>query len=151
MMKFIQLSLAAAILCVTSHAFSISSPAQTTRARIPIYMTNNGLIPTENESIATTTTSDEQKSKRYQLQQFTKTLLDRMDTMKSAGLYSDDNNDGLVPMEAGFKTNVGLLLGAFLFKWYRARFITKVSDVQYFLYLCFFLICRSKCLGWESS
>ena len=148
MMKFIQLSLAAAILCVTSHAFSISSPTQTTRARIPIYMTNNGLIPTENESIAII--SDEQKSKRYQLQQFTKTLFNRMDTMKSAGLYSD-NNDGLVPMEAGFKTNVGLLLGAFLFKWYRARFITKVSDVQYFLYLCFFLICRSKCLGWESS
>jgi hypothetical protein len=32
----------------------------------------------------------------------------------------------MVPMQSGFKTNVGLLVAAFLFKWYRARFITKV-------------------------
>jgi len=43
--------------------------------------------------------------------------------MKAAGLIDNEN---MVPMQAGFKTNVGLLVGAFLFKWYRARFITKI-------------------------
>lgn len=51
-----------------------------------------------------------------------------MDTMKSAGLVEECGD--LVPMEAGFKTNVGLLFGAFLFKWYRARFVNKVSGVM---------------------
>lgn len=46
----------------------------------------------------------------------------RMDTMQAAGL----SKEGVVPMQSGFKTNVMLLVGAFLFKWYRARFITKV-------------------------
>ena len=46
-----------------------------------------------------------------------------MDTLRSAGLY----DDGMVPMQSGFKTNVMLLVGAFMFKWYRARFINKVS------------------------
>mmetsp|Transcript_15098 Transcript_15098/g.27281 ORF Transcript_15098/g.27281 Transcript_15098/m.27281 type:complete len:324 (+) Transcript_15098:185-1156(+) len=49
---------------------------------------------------------------------------ERMDTMKAAGLYDDD--DGLVPMQMGFKRNVGLLVAAFMFKWYRARFINKI-------------------------
>ena len=47
---------------------------------------------------------------------------ERMDTLKAAGLY----DDGMVPMRSGFKTNVGLLVAAFMFKWYRARFINKV-------------------------
>jgi hypothetical protein len=45
-----------------------------------------------------------------------------MNTMKAAGLC--DNR--MKPLQSGFKTNVGLLIGAFLFKWYRARFINKV-------------------------
>lgn len=51
-----------------------------------------------------------------------------MDTFKSAGLTTamDADNKDVIPMQAGFKTNVGLLVGAFLFKWYRARFVTKV-------------------------
>lgn len=56
---------------------------------------------------------------------------DRMDTLKEAGLYDnndccDANGDSMAPMHSGFKTNVGLLIGAFLFKWYRARFINKI-------------------------
>jgi len=47
---------------------------------------------------------------------------ERMDTLKAAGLY----DDGMVPMRSGFKANVGLLVAAFMFKWYRARFINKV-------------------------
>lgn len=56
---------------------------------------------------------------------------ERMDTLKAAGLHDETN--GLVPMQSGFKTNVGLLVGAFLFKWYRARFITKVCVCMFFL------------------
>lgn len=57
---------------------------------------------------------------------------ERMDTLKAAGLYSLSNNDNcserdMIPiMHSGFKTNVGLLIGAFMFKWYRARFINKI-------------------------
>ena len=50
--------------------------------------------------------------------------------MKVAGLYdqmTDKDGNELVPMQAGFKMNVGLLVAAFMFKWYRARFINKVS------------------------
>mmetsp|Transcript_20859 Transcript_20859/g.37660 ORF Transcript_20859/g.37660 Transcript_20859/m.37660 type:complete len:303 (-) Transcript_20859:252-1160(-) len=49
---------------------------------------------------------------------------ERMDTLKAAGFYNDA--DGLVPMQSGFKSNVGLLVAAFMFKWYRARFINKI-------------------------
>lgn len=60
-------------------------------------------------------------SKLHRVKQFGLQAWERMDTMKAAGLA-----DGVVPLNAGFKTNVGLLVGAFLFKWYRARFVTKV-------------------------
>ena len=56
----------------------------------------------------------------------------RMDTMKTAGLC----DNGIEPLQSGFKTNVGLLIGAFLFKWYRARFINKVC-MLYVSYVCF--------------
>lgn len=49
-------------------------------------------------------------------------VLGRMDTMRSAGLTVGRHP----PMQMGFKSNVGLLVGAFLFKWYRARFINKI-------------------------
>jgi len=47
----------------------------------------------------------------------------RMDTMKSAGFYRDKS---LVPMQMGFKSNIGVFVGLFMWKWYRARFITKI-------------------------
>ena len=49
-----------------------------------------------------------------------------MDTLREAGLYDED---GVVPMQSGFKSSVGLFVGMMLFKWYRARFITKVCIV----------------------
>lgn len=63
-------------------------------------------------------------SVRQRIQKVGLKAWERMDTLKAAGLYDETN--GLVPMQSGFKTNVGLLVGAFLFKWYRARFITKI-------------------------
>ena len=64
------------------------------------------------------------QSVRRRIKQLGLQTWERMDTLRAAGLYDDDS--GLVPMQSGFKMNVGLLVGAFLFKWYRARFITKV-------------------------
>jgi len=55
-----------------------------------------------------------------------KQIWERMDTMKAAGLC----DNGMEPLQSGFKTNVGLLVAAFLFKWYRARFINKVCCVS---------------------
>lgn len=69
---------------------------------------------------------------------------ERMDTLKSAGLC----DDGMMPMRSGFKTNVGLLVAAFMFKWYRARFINKVSvcpSRQYFT-LTLSLLSLSNCV-----
>ena len=57
---------------------------------------------------------------------------ERMDTLRSAGLY----DDGMMPMHSGFKTNVGLLIAAFMFKWYRARFINKVRGSACLQVLC---------------
>jgi len=47
---------------------------------------------------------------------------ERADTLKAAGLH----DDGAVPMQSGFKSTVLTFTGLFLWKWYRARFITKI-------------------------
>lgn len=47
---------------------------------------------------------------------------ERMDTLKAAGFY----DHGPAPLQAGFKSSCGMLAGALLFKWYRARFINKI-------------------------
>lgn len=61
-------------------------------------------------------------SVRQRIRKACSSAWERMDTLKAAGLC----DDGSVPMQSGFKRNVGVLIGLFLFKWYRARFITKV-------------------------
>jgi len=71
-----------------------------------------------------TSTVRNSPSKRQRLQKAGLRVWERMDTMKAAGLC--DDGDGMVPMQAGFKRNVGLLFAAFMFKWYRARFINKI-------------------------
>ena len=70
--------------------------------------------PTTKASIAS--------SLRQRLRSSGEQVWERMDTMKAAGLC----DNGMEPLQSGFKTNVGLLIAAFLFKWYRARFINKV-------------------------
>ena len=68
--------------------------------------------------------NDKSLSIRQRIKTTGRLVWERMDTMKSSGLY--DNEDGLVPMQSGFKANVGLFVAALLFKWYRARFINKI-------------------------
>ena len=68
--------------------------------------------------------NDKSLSIRQRIKTTGRIVWERMDTMKSSGLY--DNEDGLVPMQSGFKANVGLFAAALLFKWYRARFINKI-------------------------
>ncbi|KAL7534111.1 hypothetical protein ACHAXR_005634 [Thalassiosira sp. AJA248-18] len=68
-------------------------------------------------------TSPKRSSVRQRIKKAGLQTWERMDTLKAAGLYDED---GMVPMQSGFKSNVGLLVGAFLFKWYRARFVTKI-------------------------
>jgi len=68
--------------------------------------------------------NDRPMSIRQRIKTTGRIVWERMDTMKSSGLY--DNEDGLVPMQSGFKANVGIFVAALLFKWYRARFINKI-------------------------
>ncbi|KAL7495813.1 hypothetical protein ACHAWT_006311 [Skeletonema menzelii] len=64
-------------------------------------------------------------TRRQRIQSKLLQLYKRTNTLQAAGLYNDNNNDPQ-PLQAGFKSNVMILVGAFLFKWYRARFINKI-------------------------
>ena len=110
-------------------AFSSISPSKTAR----VSRTHLGSFSRDLETKQSITDSKiYKKSKLQRIQQFGLAAWERMDTMKAAGLSNDPE---LVPMNAGFKTNVGLLVGAFLFKWYRARFVNKVRYSCYFVLL----------------
>ena len=85
---------------------------------------NDELVPSLQFIKATSQNNNKKLTKRIRIKAAGQLVLERMDTFKAAGLYDDDSN--LVPMQSGFKSNVGLLVGAFLFKWYRARFINKI-------------------------
>jgi hypothetical protein len=101
-----------------------------------ILITNNSIMD-HTKSIGNDNDDDDDRFKR--IRTWVKIAWERMDTLKAAGLYNlnsntnNDNNNGnnerdrISPvLHSGFKTNVGLLIGAFLFKWYRARFINKI-------------------------
>ena len=110
-------------------AFSSISPSKTAR----VSRTHLSCFSRDLETKQSITDSKiYKKSKLQRIQQFGLAAWERMDTMKAAGLSNDPE---LVPMNAGFKTNVGLLVGAFLFKWYRARFVNKVRYSCYFVLL----------------
>lgn len=61
-------------------------------------------------------------SVRQRMQKAAFLAWERTDTLKAAGFY----DDGPVPLQSGFKSNVGMLVAAFMFKWYRARFVNKI-------------------------
>jgi hypothetical protein len=100
-----------------------------------ILITNNNGIMDHPKSIGN---DNEDKDRLKRIRTLVKIVWERMDTLKAAGLYnlSNTNNgncncnterDVISPvLHSGFKTNVGLLIGAFMFKWYRARFINKI-------------------------
>lgn len=120
-MKLI-MKLVLALLCSAAivDAFSTVSPSRTSR----ITRSNAMMMPNNLEPEPSMTDDNRPTQSQLQLiQKFGRKAWERMDTMKAAGLADGD----IVPMKSGFKTNIGLLVGAFLFKWYRARFVTKVS------------------------
>lgn len=113
-------SVAAAIVG-TSYAFSAISTSPTCRtSRHAIFMSDPQTDQANNKKSTKLTRSSISKYQR--IKNAGVQAWERMDTMKAAGF----ERDVMVPMQSGFKTNVGLLVAAFLFKWYRARFITKV-------------------------
>ena len=117
MTLFARLSIIA-LCAATVAAFSTVSPSRISRTS-----PNNAIFMSHDETGQCNMEHRVyQQSKVQRIQQIGSQVWERMDTMKAAGLA----DDGMVPMNAGFKTNVALLVGAFLFKWYRARFITKV-------------------------
>lgn len=57
---------------------------------------------------------------------FGKNILDRSDTLSSAGFYDPDQSP-YPPVVAGAKTNITLFLLALGYKWYRSIFINKLA------------------------
>lgn len=53
-------------------------------------------------------------------------VLDRFDTLKSAGFSSTSSRRPLLMRGPGFKRIAFFLFVGFMYKWYRARFINKV-------------------------
>uniref|UniRef100_A0A7S2L1A9 Rubredoxin-like domain-containing protein n=1 Tax=Skeletonema marinoi TaxID=267567 RepID=A0A7S2L1A9_9STRA len=77
------------------------------------------------QQISDDTTAASSTTRRQRIQSKLLQLYERTNTLKAAGLYNN-KDPNLQPLQSGFKSNVGILVGAFLFKWYRARFINKI-------------------------
>jgi hypothetical protein len=54
-------------------------------------------------------------------------VIDRLDTLKSAGLVDPNSPRPLLMRGPGFKRIFFWLFVGFMYKWYRARFINKVT------------------------
>jgi len=100
------------------HDYSVAPKAMYSRSNLKSSLEDIDEIPINEPSVFSTS------SWRQRIIKAGTKAWERTDTLRAAGLCSTEEN--LLPMQAGFKTNVGLLVAAFLFKWYRARFITKI-------------------------
>ena len=92
------------------------------------------IIPSEIQRDLNVQTKDETSKPKT----FGQVLLDRSDTLRSAGFYdvnineessgSGASNNQYPPLTAGAKTNITLFLVALGYKYYRSIFINKVSQ-----------------------
>lgn len=71
---------------------------------------------------------DTKTNKRQVLQTMAQVVLERSDTLRSAGFYEKQNENYFEPLVAGAKTNIILFCLALGYKWYRSIFINKVRD-----------------------
>lgn len=147
MRSIIAISVAACAAMVhTSSAFTCPSASLAASPRVPasqrrvagagsaVFMSSGArgdeeLVPSlqfMNKEVEASAPSRGEKSVRQRLRRAGLKAWERMDTLRAAGLCDDEDGGGLVPMHSGFKRNVGLLVAAFLWKWYRARFINKI-------------------------
>ena len=109
-------------------AFSLTPKQQ--RMFIP-----SKIIPSEIQrdlNVQTRTRDEKSKPKT-----FGQVLLDRSDTLRSAGFYdvnineesgATSSNNQYPPLTAGARTNITLFLVALGYKYYRSIFINKVSE-----------------------
>lgn len=125
-MRSISLAVVAtAVVAMTSAVSAFvapASPVRTTRTTAASMTVMMSIEPASTAAAAASPPSPSSVSWRRRAAGFGCRMLERSDTLRAAGLLDGDK----VPVYAGFKSNVGLLVGAFLFKWYRARFITKI-------------------------
>jgi hypothetical protein len=105
-MKTVLASSILTLLIRESVSFSVGSPS---------------LIAVRNEKEEST------RSKRQEaLKNMGQVVLERSDTLRSAGFYDKHSDDHLDPLVAGAKTNIILFCLALGYKWYRSVFINKV-------------------------
>ena len=136
---------------------SLQPQQEVVAGRSPILFANHNdedkLLPSLQFITKQSKPKEKEKSSsiRQRIKAFGKLTIERTNTLKAAGLHDEEN--GLVPMQAGFKTNVGLLVGAFLFKWYRARFINKIPvwdrQPQWYVSLC--VMCATQSFNLDIS
>lgn len=115
-MKIVFAASILSLLLRESDSFSIGSPS-----RIVAVHHNNE----KDESTTATTTT---RSKRQVFQNMGQVVLERSDTLRSAGFYDRKSDDHLDPLVAGAKTNIILFCLALGYKWYRSIFINKVGE-----------------------
>ena len=67
------------------------------------------------------------RSQRQVFKNMGQVVLERSDTLRSAGFYDKKSDAHLDPLVAGAKTNIILFCLALGYKWYRSIFINKVG------------------------
>lgn len=110
-MKIVLASLILTLLHRESFSFSVGSPSR-------VVIVHNE----KNESSSSST-----RSKRQVFKNMGQVVLERSDTLRSAGFYDKKSDDHLDPLVAGAKTNIILFCLALGYKWYRSIFINKVG------------------------
>ena len=94
---------------------------------------NNGKqriqLPTAKLQPSLTQEKDISKNEPFALKSFGKVLIERSNTLESAG-FNDPSISEYPPLQAGARTNITLFLLALGYKWYRSIFINKVSEFR---------------------
>jgi hypothetical protein len=119
-MKIQIIAAALLLLCAESECFSIDG-----KQRIQLPTSTN--MKSQFQGQQPLMQKKENLTKQSKLKTMGQVLLDRSDTLHSAGFY-DPAESEYPPLEAGAKTNITLFLVALGYKWYRSIFINKVSS-----------------------
>mmetsp|Transcript_9197 Transcript_9197/g.17319 ORF Transcript_9197/g.17319 Transcript_9197/m.17319 type:complete len:353 (+) Transcript_9197:167-1225(+) len=111
------------------NAFSI--PTKAARITIPSTATITSTTSSNSSSRHASLNQDDIRTKSNNrparlIQRLGKNILDRSDTLSSAGFY-DPSQSRYPPVVAGAKTNITLFLLALGYKWYRSIFINKLA------------------------
>lgn len=90
----------------------------------PTFRTHPSIVVTPRQLSFMKKNSEEQSNNVFERLE---KVVDRLDTLKSAGLVDSNSAPPLLMRGPGFKRIFFWLFVGFMYKWYRARFINKVK------------------------